>query len=118
MSIATNAGSFNPATMCVYGEIQQCIQVCFLSLVLFRSDSLLRHPFPDIWRTANNRDALRLTCIEKANSFDIDEINFLQIEHDRRFAALSLGLDLIQLRDSKFAAEPNPSFGPFNPQRH
>jgi hypothetical protein len=86
--------------------------------MLFRPTSLLQHPFPDVRRTVKHGNALRLTCIEKTNSFEIDEIDFLQVQHDRRFAALSLGLDLLQMRDSKFAAEPNPSFGPFNPQRH
>jgi len=65
-----------------------------------------------------DRDPLRLTCIEKTNTFEIDKIQFLQIQNDRRFAALDFGFDLIQVSNSKFAAEPNPPLNPFNPQRH
>jgi hypothetical protein len=65
-----------------------------------------------------DRDALFLTCIEKTNTFEIDEIQFLQIQNDWRFAALDFGLHLIQVPESQFSAEPNPSFGPCNPQRH
>src|SRR5579864_9069952 len=82
--------------------------------MFFRPTSFLQHPFPDVRRTVQDRDPLRLTRIEKTDTFEIDKIQFLQIQNDRRFAVLSLGLDLIQMRDSKFAAEPNPSFESFN----
>jgi hypothetical protein len=65
-----------------------------------------------------NRYPLRLTCIEKANTFEIDKIQFPQIQNDWRFAALDFGFDLIQVPKSKFAAEPNPPLDLFNPQRH
>src|SRR5258706_4824725 len=80
--------------------------------------SLLQHPFPDVRRTVQNRYTFRLTCIEKTNTFEIDKIQFLQIQNNWRFAALDFGLDLIQMANSKFAAKPNPPFDPFNPQRH
>src|SRR5271169_2889253 len=84
----------------------------------FAPTSLLEHPFPDVRRTVQDRDALRLTCIEKTNTFEIDEIQFLQIQNDWRSAALNFGFDLIQVPNPKFAAKPNPPFDPFNPQRH
>ena len=65
-----------------------------------------------------DRDALCLTFIEKTNTFEIDEIQFFQIQNDRRFTALDFGFDLIQVPKSKFAAEPNPPWDLFNPQRH
>ena len=65
-----------------------------------------------------DRDPLRLTRIEKANTFEIDKIQFLQIQNDWRFAALDFGLHLIHIPGSQFATQPNPSFGSFNPQRH
>jgi hypothetical protein len=65
-----------------------------------------------------DHDARRLTCIEKTNTFQIDEIQFLQIQDDWRFAALNFGFELIQVPNSKFAAKPNPPLAPFNPQRH
>ena len=86
--------------------------------MLFRPTSLLQHPFPDVSRTVQDRDALFLTCIEKTNTFEIDEIQFLQIQNDWRLAALDFGFDLIQVPKSKFAAEPNPPLDLFNPQRH
>jgi hypothetical protein len=65
-----------------------------------------------------DRDPLRFTRIEKTNTFEIDKIQFLQIQNDWRFAALDFGFDLIQLPNPKFAAEPNPPLDQFNPQRH
>jgi hypothetical protein len=65
-----------------------------------------------------DRDARHLTRIEKTNTFEIDEIQFLQIQNDRRLAALDFGFDFIQLPDPKFAAEPNAPLNPFNSQRH
>ena len=83
--------------------------------MISRLASLLQHPFPDVSRTAQDRDSCRLTRNEKTNAFEIDEIQFLQIQNDWRFASLDFGLDLIQLSNSKFAAEPNPPFEPFDP---
>ena len=83
--------------------------------MLFRPISLLQHPFPDVRRTVQDRDAFCLTCIEKTNTFEIDEIQFLQIQNDWRSAAHDFGFDLIQEPKSKFAAEPNPPLDPFNP---
>src|ERR1700730_1886455 len=86
--------------------------------MLFRPASLLQHPFPDVRRIVQDRDPLRLTRIEKTNSFEIYKVQFLQIQNDWRFAALDFGLHLIQMPESQFAAEPNPPFEPFYPQRH
>jgi hypothetical protein len=86
--------------------------------MLFRPTSLLQHPFPDVSRTVQDRDACRLTCIEKTNAFEIDEIQFLQIQNDWRFASLDFRLDLVEVTYSKFATEPNSPLNPFNPQRH
>jgi hypothetical protein len=62
-----------------------------------------------------NRDPCRLILVEKTNSFEIDEIQFLQIQNDWRLAALDFGFDLIQVFDSKLTAESNPASGPFDP---
>jgi len=86
--------------------------------MLFRPTSLLQHPFPDVRRTVQDRHARRLTRVEKTNAFQIDKIQFLQIQNDWRFAALDFGFDCIQVLSSKFAAEPNSPSNPFNPQRH
>src|ERR1700688_1571386 len=84
----------------------------------FLSATLLQHPFPDVRRTVQDRRARRLTRAEKTNTFEIDKIQFLQIQNDWRFATLDFGFDLIQVPNSQFAAEPNPPLDPFNPQRH
>jgi hypothetical protein len=84
----------------------------------FLSTTLLQHPFPDVRRTVQDRDPLRLTRIEKTNSFEIYKVQFLQIQNDWRFAALDFGFDLIQVPNSKLAAEPKSPLDPFNPQRH
>src|SRR5271165_2654455 len=86
--------------------------------MLFGPALLLQHPFPDVSRTVQDRNAGRLTPVEKTNPFDIDEIQLLQIQNDWRFAALDFGSDLIEVPNPKFSAEPNPPFDPFNPQRH
>jgi hypothetical protein len=65
-----------------------------------------------------DRDSLRLTRIEKTNSFEIYKDQFLQIQNDWRLAALDFGFDLIQLPNAKFTAEPKSPLDPFNPQRH
>jgi hypothetical protein len=65
-----------------------------------------------------DRDSLRLTRIEKTNSFEIYKNQFLQIQNDWRLAALDFGFDLIQLPNAKFTAEPKSPLDPFNPQRH
>src|SRR5580698_51738 len=76
--------------------------------LLFWSTTLLEHPFPDVRRTVQDRDALRLTGVEETNAFEIDKIQFLQIQNDWLFAALDFAFDLIQVLSAKFAAEPNP----------
>ncbi len=65
-----------------------------------------------------DRNPLRFTRIEKTNTFEIDEIQFLQVQNDWRFAAVDFGFDLIQLPNAKFTAEPQSPLDPFNPQRH
>ena len=65
-----------------------------------------------------DRDPLRLTLIEKTNSLEIYKVQFLQIQNDRGLAALDFGLDLIQLSNAKFPAEPKSPLYPLNPQRH
>jgi hypothetical protein len=86
--------------------------------LLFWSTTLLEHPFPDVRRTVQDRDALRLTGVQETNAFEIDKIQFLQIQNDWLFAALDFAFDLIQVLSPKFAAEPNPPLHRFNPQRH
>src|SRR5712664_2451035 len=103
------------------GFILFYIEVSRLRLRLwmfFLPTSLLQHPFPDVRRTMQDRNPLRFTRIEKTNTFEIDEIQFLQVQNDWRFAAVDFGFDLIQLPNAKFTAEPQSPLDPFNPQRH
>src|ERR1700733_14516551 len=83
--------------------------------------SFSQHPLPDIRRTVQHRDAVCLTCVEKANGFDIHQIHLLQIQ-SYCSATLDLGPQLIQMVRSKRAAHPKPrSAHPSNPfkfQRH
>src|SRR5580692_10453601 len=76
--------------------------------MLLRPTSLLQHPFPDIRRTVHDRHACRLTRIEKTNTFDIHEIEFLQIQRDAWSAPLDLRLQLINVLGSKVPAQTNP----------
>jgi hypothetical protein len=55
-----------------------------------------------------DRHAGRLTRIEKTNTFDIHQIDFLQIQRDSWSATLDLGLQLINVLRSKLAAQTNP----------
>src|SRR2546429_1798547 len=68
----------------------------------FRSASLLQHPFPDVWRTVQDRDPCRLTRVQKTNTFDIHQIEFLQIQGDAWSATLDLRL---QLRSEEHTSE-------------
>jgi hypothetical protein len=50
-----------------------------------------------------DRDARRRTRVEKTNTFDIDEIQFIQIQRYSRSGASEFGLHLINVVSSKFA---------------
>jgi len=50
-----------------------------------------------------NRDARRLTRVQKANALDIHKIHFIQIQRYSRSAASEFGLHLINVLSSKFA---------------
>src|SRR5713226_7600160 len=90
--------------------------------MLFRPTSLLQHPFPDVRRTVQDRDACRLTRVEKTNTFDIHQIEFLQIQRDAWSATLDLRLQLIKVLRSKLPAQINPylalASNPLDLQRH
>src|SRR6202035_2784495 len=73
----------------------------------FRLASLLQHPFPDVWRTVQDRDPCRHTRVEKTNTFDIHQIEFLQIQRDAWSATLDLRLQLIKVLRSKLPAQTN-----------
>src|SRR5277367_4229294 len=75
--------------------------------MVLRPASLLQHPFPDIWRTVQDRDACRLTLVEKTNTFDIHQIEFLQIQRDVWSATLDLRFQLIKVLRSKLPAQTN-----------
>src|SRR5258708_32104892 len=77
--------------------------------MVFRSASLLQHPFPDVWRTVQNRDPCRLTRVQKTNTFDIPQIEFPQVQRDACSATLDLRLQLIKVLRSKLPAQTNPS---------
>jgi hypothetical protein len=55
-----------------------------------------------------HRNALRLTRIEKANTFEIDEIDLCQIQSDSASATPDLGFHLIKVLRPKLPAQPNP----------
>src|SRR5260370_9718997 len=76
--------------------------------MVVRAASLLQPPFPDVRRTVQDRDACRLTRVEKTNTFDIHEIEFLQIQRDAWSATLDLRLQLIKVLRSKLPAQTNP----------
>jgi hypothetical protein len=84
--------------------------------------SFPEHPFPDVRRAVQHWDPLRLTCVEKANSFDVHEIYLLQIQCYLWSATLDLRFHLIKVLRSKRPAQPNPrsmlTRNPFNPQSH
>jgi hypothetical protein len=67
-------------------------------------------------------DPLRLARVEKANSFDIYEIQLLQIQSYCWSVTLDLRLHVIKLFSSKLPAQPNPrsafTRNPFNLQSH
>src|SRR5258708_7913279 len=90
--------------------------------MVFRSASLLQHPFPDVWRTVQNRDPCRLTRVQKANTFDIHQIEFPQVQRDACSATLDLRLQLIKVLRSKLPAQTNArlalSSNPLDLQRH
>jgi len=69
-----------------------------------------------------DRDACRLTGIEKTNTFDIHEIEFLQIQRDAWSATLDLRPQLIKVLGSKLPAQTDPyltlSSNLSDPQRH
>src|SRR6266576_1750047 len=73
----------------------------------FRSASLLQQPFPDVWRTEQYQDPCRLTRVQKTNTFDIHQIEFLQIQGDAWSATLDLRLQLIKVLRSKLPAQTN-----------
>src|ERR1700756_2571211 len=72
--------------------------------MVFRSASLLQHPLPDVWRTVQDRNPCRLTRVKKTNTFDIHEIEFLQIQRDAWAATLDLRFQLIKVLRSKLPA--------------
>src|SRR5260370_40495561 len=90
--------------------------------IVFRSASLLQHPFPDVWRTMQDRDPCRLTCVEKTNTFDIHQIEFFQIQRDAWSATLDLRPQLINVLRSKLPAQTNARLAltsnPLDLQRH
>src|SRR5258708_16168339 len=77
--------------------------------MVFRSASLLQHPFPDVWRTVQNRDPCRLTRVQKTNTFDIHQIEFPQVQRDACSTTVDLRLQLIKVLRSKLPAQTNPS---------
>src|SRR6266481_1802829 len=63
--------------------------LALLALVAGRlSPAFPRHPLPYIGRAVHYRYPRCLTCVEKANAFDIREIHFLQIQNRRCSAFL------------------------------
>src|SRR5271156_965984 len=90
--------------------------------IVFRPASLLQHPFPDVWRSVQDRDPGRRTRVEKTNTFDVHQIEFLQIQREARSAALDRRLQLINMLRSKLSAQTNARLAlasdPLDLQRH
>jgi hypothetical protein len=87
-------------------------------LACVRLTTFPQHPFPDVRRAVDHRNPVRFTAIKKANGFDIDEVQFLQIQNHWCVAKLDFGFDLIQVLSPKIAAQSNPRSGPINLERH
>src|SRR5271155_4827556 len=83
---------------------------------------LLQHPFPDVWRTVQDRDPCQLTHVEKTDSVDIHEINLAQIQGYSGSATTHLSLNLANVLGSKLSAQTNArlalSSNPLDLQRH
>jgi hypothetical protein len=90
--------------------------------MVFWPASLLQHPFPDVCRTVQDRDPRRLTRVKKTNTFDIHEIEFLQIQREAWSAMLNLRLQLIKVLRSELPAQTNARLAltsnPLDLQRH
>src|SRR3984893_12500039 len=76
--------------------------------MLLPSISLLKHPFPDVRRTVQDRHACRLTRVEKTNALDIHKIELFQIQRDAWPSTLELRLQLIKVLRSKLPAQTDP----------
>jgi hypothetical protein len=70
----------------------------------------------------HHSDAVRVAAIEKANRFDIHEIQLPQIQSYSWTATLNLGFHLLKVVNSEIPAQSNTrcafSKGSFNLQRH
>src|SRR6202047_4315918 len=74
---------------------------------LLPASSFPRHPLPDISRTVQHRDAVRLASVEELNRVEVDKGHLFNVQYRRGPAALNLSFDLIQILGSKVPAEPN-----------
>jgi hypothetical protein len=52
----------------------------------------------------HHRDSLCLALVQEANAFDIEKVDLIQIQRYSRSTAPELGLDLINVLNSKFTA--------------
>src|SRR4029077_6154688 len=84
----------------------------YISLV--SASSFPRHPLPDISRTVQHSDAVRLASVEELNPVEVDKGHLFNVQYRRGPAALNLSSDLIQILGSKVPAEPNSLSGSFN----
>ena len=70
--------------------------------------SLPLHPFPDIWRTLQDRDARSFTFVQELDAVDINQIDLFQIQDYRLAGPLYFGLHLAEVLRSKLTAKANP----------
>jgi hypothetical protein len=75
------------------------MQILTFALFAFFAD-----PVADVGATVNKRNTRNFTAPEEPNSLNIDQVQFLQVQHDLRFALPNLLLQLGQV------LRPHPTY--------
>jgi hypothetical protein len=82
---------------------------------------LLEHPLTDIGGAIHYLNASRLNLIQEANSIDVDNANFIQVQDCRQSEPANFVSQIAELRTPKLTGQTNPSpvlTKPFDSQRH
>src|SRR5437870_13732269 len=64
---------------------------------LLRASSFPRHPLPDISRTVQHRDTVRLAFVEELNPVEVDKGHLFNVQYRRGPAAFNLSFVLIKI---------------------